>query len=314
MFSERRKSMKKSRFFRLVCIVLCTAACILGSAFTLPADPGTDAESAALLLSVSTVGDVKSIPDVKQNIYDNVLNCVDFYDAVKGSFTTTFIRSGENVTVGYAVDIPAQVSVENISGRVEDLTQVCVDETMYTFNRAAGLYSHDYYASQIDTVYRSSEVLRNICLPHGVKPAFYNGGVPVYNRVVTTADGEHGYYYRPDITNTAFACASIYPQSLVMALMSDFDFWEITDVADYLGRQCIVISGTVADEDYAKKINSDSFSFVFDIQTGIMLDFKGYSNGEISQSITTQDICFMPTGTDNGIWLDAQKLIAQTQT
>lgn len=305
--------MKKSKALRLLCAVFCTAVCICGAAFTFPADSGGDAENAAQLFSVATAADVNSIPDVKQNIYNNVLNCVDFYDAVRGSFTTTFIRSGEPVCVDYAVDIPAQVSIESISGSAEDLTQVCVDETVYTFNRAAGLFSCNYYASQLDTVYRSSEVLQNICLPHGAKPAFYKAGVPVYERVFTAPDGERGYNYRPDITNTAFACASIYPQSLVMALMSDFDYWEVTDVTDYLGRQCIVISGTVADADYAKKIRSDSFSFVFDLQTGIMLDFKGYSGGEISHSITTQDICFMSTGTDNGIWLDAQKLIAQAQ-
>lgn len=306
--------MKKRTIFRSVCVVLCTVVCIFGTAFTLPADLDTDGESSAQLISLGTVGDVKSIPNVKENIYNNVLNCVDFYDTVKGSFTTTFIRSGEEVAVDYAVDIPAQVAIENVNGSVEDLTRICVDETVYTANRALGLYSSDYYASQLDTVYRSSEVVQNICLPHDAKPAFYSAGIPVYNRVVTAADGTCAYYYRPDITNTAYACASIYPQSLVMALMSDIESWDITDVTEYLGRSCVVISGKVTDEDYAEKINSDSFAFVFDIQTGIMLDFKGYSNGKVSHSITTQDICFMSSGTDNGIWLDAQKLIARAQT
>ena len=53
----------------------------------------------------------------------------------------------------------------------------------------------------------------------------------------------------------------------------------------FLGRQAVVISGTVTDPDYAKKISSDSFEMTVDMETGVLLDFKGFSGGELTQHI-----------------------------
>ena len=50
----------------------------------------------------------------------------------------------------------------------------------------------------------------------------------------------------------------------------------------FLGRQAVVISGTVTDPDYAKKISSDSFEMTVDMETGVLLDFKGFSGGYLT--------------------------------
>ena len=58
---------------------------------------------------VLRLNDVVSTDDYKENIFNNILNSVDYYDAVKGSFVTTLWREdGEPTIVSYGSDINAQ--------------------------------------------------------------------------------------------------------------------------------------------------------------------------------------------------------------
>lgn len=303
------------RIISAICIALAVVLCIGGVAFATSWDNAGEAENDIKMVDSFTLSDVKSIDDVKENIYNNMLNSVDFYDAVEGSFTTTFIRAGEEVTIDYAVDIPAQVASESVKGSIEDIQQVCIDETVYTYDADRQIYTHDYYASQLDTSSRSAKLDYNACLPHAQKMTFFDGEKAIYDRVVELENGERGYYYRPDITNTAFACTSIFPQSLGMALLTDMDNWEISSVVRYLGRQAVVITRAVKDDDYAQKISSDYFTMTVDMETGVLLDFKGYSDSGVeTQSITTRSISFVDSGANNGIKLAAQSVVSAMET
>lgn len=289
---------RKNSKIIIICTILAIIICISGVAFA----TSSDKPSTSQPVDNYSFNDVEKIPNVKENIYNSMLNSVDFYDAVKGSYTTTFIRAGEEVTVSYQVDIPAQVAYESIKGSMEDITLVCLDETMHTYDANRNSFTQDYYASQFDAESRASGLDSNACLPHGQKAAFFDGEKMIYDRVVDCGNGERGYYYRHDITNTSIAGMSIFPQSLGMALLTDMDNWDIVGVEKYLGRQAVVIKGVVTDDDYAKKISSSSFTLYVDIETGVLLDFKGYSaSGELGNSITTQDISFLSSGTDNGV-------------
>lgn len=77
----------------------------------------------------------------------------------------------------------------------------------------------------------------------------------------------------------------------------------------FLGRQALVISGTVTDTDYAKKISSDSFEMTVDMETGVLLDFKGFSGGELTQHIEMKNIRFLSSGADNGIRSAAEEAV-----
>lgn len=245
---------------------------------------------------------VCEIANVKENIYNNMINSVDFYDAVKGSFTTTFIRSGENVTVDYQVDIPSQIAYESIKGCYEDAQLIYMNDTMHIYDGNNQRYSEECFISQFEAKSRPVELDSNICIPHGAKPAFFDGEKYIYDRVVICEDGERGYYYRPDITNTSIANMSIFPQSLGMALLTDLENWDIVDVEQYLGRSAIVVSGIITDKSYSDRISSDTFTARIDIQTGVLLDFKGYSSkGELTQSISTSSIEFLDSNDCNGI-------------
>lgn len=285
-----------------ICLILALVICISGVAFASSADKqGTNYENSGKAVDEYTFSDLKKISNVKENIYNSMINSVDFYDAVEGSFTTTFIRAGEDVTIDFKVNIPQQVAIENVSGSIENLRSVCMDEMLYSYNASNDDYIECYYASQLDSSERSVKLDYNACLPHAQKMAFFDGEKAIYDRVVTMADGERGYYYRPDITNTAYASQCIFPQSLGMALLPDMDNWEISGVRQCLGRQAVVISGAVTDPDYAKKISSDSFEMTVDMGTGVLLEFKGFSGGELTQHIEMKNIHFLSSGADNGI-------------
>lgn len=292
--------------------MLAIIICISGVAFAASPDKSDTAlNNTAQAVDKYSLKEIKNIPNVKENIYNSMLNSVDFYDAVKGSFTTTFIRAGEDVTVDYQVDIPAQVACESIKGSMEDVKLICLDETMHTYDANRKSYTQGYYASQLDLSSRASKLDSNACLPHAQKAVFFDGEKMIYDRVVDCEDGERGYYYRPDITNTAFANTSIFPQSLGMALLTDMDNWDISGVEKYLGRQAVVIKGVVTDESYAQKISTDTFTLYVDMETGVLLDFKGYSeSGELTQSITTKSISFLSSGADNGVEAFAQDTLS----
>lgn len=302
---------KKSKL-SIICTLLAIIICISGVAFAASPDKSDTAlNNTAQAVDKYSLKEIKNIPNVKENIYNSMLNSVDFYDAVKGSFTTTFIRAGEDVTVSYQVDIPAQVACESIKGSMEDVKHICLDETMHTYDANRQSYTQGYYASQFDPSRRASNQDSNACLPHAQKAVFFDGEKMIYDRVVDCEDGERGYYYRPDITNTAFANTSIFPQSLGMALLTDMDNWDISGVEKYLGRQAVVIKGVVTDESYAQKISTDTFTLYVDMETGVLLDFKGYSeSGELTQSITTKSISFLSSGADNGVEAFAQDTLS----
>ena len=296
--------MKRNRMIAIVCAALAVVICVGASAYA--PKGGDDADKAP---TEYTLESVKSIANVKENIYNGMINSVDFYDAVEGSFTTTSIRAGEDVTIDFKVDIPQQIMIESVRGSIENLQSVCMDEILYTLNAAAYSRTQDYCVSQLDASERSSTLDRNVCLPHAQKMAFFDGQKAIYDRVVTLADGERGYYYRPDITNTAYASQCIFPQSLGMALLPDMDNWEISGVRQFLGRQAVVISGTVTDPDYAKKISSDSFEMTVDMETGVLLEFNGFSGGELTQHIEMKNIRFLSSGADNGIRSAAEEAV-----
>ncbi len=304
----------KNKKLTLICSMLAVIICISSVAFASSSDRnGTNYDNAGKAVSTYTFNDVKRISNVKGNIYNGMINSVDFYDAVEGSFTTSFIREGEDVTINFKVDIPQQVAMESVMGRVENLQNICIDETLYSYNAANDSYIECYYASQLDASERSSKLDYNVCLPHSQKMVFFDGENAIYDRVITQSDGERGYYYRPDITKTAFASQCIFPQSLGMALLNDMDNWDISGVRQFLGRNAVVIHGSVTDSDYAQKISSSSFEMTVDMETGVLLEFKGFSDGKLTQHIEMTSIHFLDSNEENGI-LSAAKSALSTMT
>ena len=98
------------------------------------------------------------------------------------------------------------------------------------------------------------------------------------------------YYYRKNITNCSYASYSIFPQEFTFSYLKDFALWDITDdTADYLGRKCVKIEG-VPSSYIAEKHNIDNFTMIVDSQTGILMQFTGTKDGEVSRYMKITDI------------------------
>lgn len=234
---------------------------------------------------------LKAVKNNKQNVFINLLNCIDHYDAAEGEFSTTLIENGKNVTVAYSVDIPKQISSQTVKSEDIDLQIYCADEEITEANNKTKKYRKDKFISQYDAKTRkktNEEVYRQIEVPEIYT---YGNKNIAKERVRKSETGENEYYYRADLTNAGLAATSIFPQNLVFGFMSDFDSWEITGVEKYLNRQSLVIKGSTANADYADKLNVFNFEMRFDVKTGILLDFKGFDKfGELSQYLETSNI------------------------
>ena len=234
-----------------------------------------------------TLAEIRSVENVKNNLYQNMLNSVDFYDTVSGEFTTTFIDQGQEVTVAYQTDLEKQASYQKISAAQLDLEQYCLDGRLIDYNNRTGQSQTAYMVVHPDAENHIARSNSNICLP---QTSSAKSSVS-QQRVSAQPDGTKSYSYRTDITNTSFASLSIYPQDLVFGFLTDQSSWEITGVETYAGRRAVVLEGRTADAYYGEKLNVVNFVMKVDLGTGILLDFKGYaSDGTLSQSLTTVSI------------------------
>lgn len=233
---------------------------------------------------------IEKLNTQKDIIFNNILNCIDFYNEVSGTIETTFIDSNP-VEISYDVNIPEQLSFQTVKGINLDLEIFCQDNKIVESNNIAKQYSEEIFVSQLDSKTRK-KLTANINEKVTVQPYYNYDHVDVSSqRVRKNSTGEMEYYYRPDLTNAGLASVSIYPQNLVFGFMSDINSWNITGTEKYLNRQAIIVKGETINSDYAKKLKVNSFEMKFDQKTGILLDFKGYeSDGTLTQYLTTTEI------------------------
>jgi hypothetical protein len=237
--------------------------------------------------TICTLNDVLSTNDYKDNIFNNILNSIDYYDAVEGSFITTLWRDdGEPTVVSYASDINAQKSYQEISSEDEEYKIYVTGGEKYTVDVKSGTQQVENVGLE-DDVYLREKQTNNIYLP----AAYMTASSGATNARVGEMDGVPIYYYRNDLTNCDYAAVSIFPQTLAFGLLANFEDWEIVDTDTYLGRNVIIIQGEISDPVYSEKINSSTYELFVDVETGIVLEFVGYDfSGNETESIKTTDI------------------------
>lgn len=233
------------------------------------------------------VADITSINSQKEVVFNNLLNCIDYYNTVKGSFETS-LTGDVPVTVVYEVDIPKQISYESVKGSNLDLEIFSHDGTITEVNKIKQNYYEERFIPQYDESTRKNQTA-NIYEKVTLQPYYdYEHNDISSQRARKNSSGENEYFYRYDLTNTGYASNSIYPQNLVFGFMSELDYWNITAIEEYLNRQVLVVAGETSDLDYAQKLQTHTFEMRFDLKTGILLDFKGFSsNGILQQYLTT---------------------------
>ena len=192
------------------------------------------------------------------------------------------------VTVVYEVDIPKQISYESVKGSNLDLEIFSHDGTITEVNKIKQNYYEERFIPQYDESTRKNQTA-NIYEKVTLQPYYdYEHNDISSQRARKNISGDNEYFYRYDLTNTGYASNSIYPQNLVFGFMSELDYWNITAIEEYLNRQVLVVTGETSDSDYAKKLQTHTYEMRFDLKTGILLDFKGFSsNGILQQYLTT---------------------------
>ena len=212
----------------------------------------------------------ENFTDPKTNIYNKMLNTIDFFNTAELS-ADIHMSEDENLTVDYYTNIDASSAYQAVYDRGElSFETYCspnsdflihVDNKRKTYNR------YDLKA------YKRSDS------PY----------IPLEERIIfdnDTGDGLPIYRYRTNSTNCSLASYTLFPEGLTYSYLADFERWEIADDnIDYLGRKCIKIVGTP--KPYTgEKHNNNNFVMLVDEQTGVLLKFEGYKNGELSSYIT----------------------------
>ena len=212
----------------------------------------------------------ENFTDPKTNIYNKMLNTIDFFNTAELS-ADIHMSEDENLTVDYYTNIDASSAYQAVYDRGElSFETYCspnsdflihVDNKRKTYNR------YDLKA------YKRSDS------PY----------IPLEELIIfdnDTGDGLPIYRYRTNSTNCSLASYTLFPEGLTYSYLADFERWEIADDnIDYLGRKCIKIVGTP--KPYTgEKNNNNNFVMLVDEQTGVLLKFEGYKNGELSSYIT----------------------------
>lgn len=246
---------------------------------------------------------IEEIDNVKENIFNNMLDSVDFYDAVEGEFITTLWDDPEDenhsensaTTISYVSNIPAQESYQMISENGEiATTEVYVTEgKQYTFNNLTRSYRIDDIGV-LDVTSEREKKDANICLQAAT------GRQTSISSRIGSKDGAPVYRYRNDLTNTNYAAVSLFPQTLTFGLLTNQEDWEIIGTDTYIDRDAITIQGVVSDPVYSAKINSVTFTLTVDVETGIILEFVGYdADGNETESIKTTEISIIQDASVN---------------
>lgn len=214
------------------------------------------------------------ISDSKEMIWHKMLNTVDYFDSVSGSFIYTISDINDVYEVTFNTDLNTSKAFSSISQANPSSYAVSLysdGENYYNINDITGTYTVDPNAA----VKRENSVAEDDSSRYFIG----DDGIPCYS-------------YRADSTNAYLAKSCIFPQEMAFGFLTDLSLWEIADEDQYLGRECYVISGKTA-ESYGQKIGVSNFEFYVDKATGVLLKYNGYDlNGQLCDFLTATDISF----------------------
>ena len=193
--------------------------------------------------------------DLKTDIYNKMLNTVDYLSRVS-AVAVTNMNGGSERIITYHVDIDAVCSYQSVSenDRVISETYSNIPNGMTAVYHAEKAYVENYLPvySRKDTPY-----------------------IPLNERITEEDDGIPCYYYRRNITNCPLASYTLVPQEIAFSYLKDFDLWTIENESSvYLDRPCVVIGGKPSPYIGAKHL-IDSFEMIVDKETGVLLRFAG---------------------------------------
>lgn len=234
---------------------------------------------------------INSITNVKQNILIGMLNSIDYYSTVEGTFVTSFIEEGKETTVTYKTDLINQCSYQKINNESVNFDQYVQSNIGITYNNN----TNDALEYKVLPCSETKITMTDSSL------ILYSNNSKEDTRITVNSDGTKKYTYRQDMTNTGIATMSIFSQEMTFGFLGNTDLWEVIGTTEILGRTCVVISGET-EEEYGEKLNVNQFVMYVDINSGIIINFEGYSStNELTQYIETKEININGTNSSESI-------------
>lgn len=203
-----------------------------------------------------------TLPTMTQ-IYNKMLNSVDYFDYAAGKFVT--ILDGKEVTVKFETDLNEAEGYE----RSTDGTYVKwiqIQDGQRTID-VDGEVTTDTFVSQ-----------RN------------DNSLDQKAYLAIDENGVNNYVMRNDHTNMELARCILSPQEMTFSFLSDFTKWDIVRTEAVLERESYVIHGE-NDEYMSQKLGTATFTIWADMETGIILKYEGYNeSGEVVDYIYVDEI------------------------
>lgn len=254
------------------------------------AQPGAKQKvSAEVDSAAAQPADAQESPNTKENldtqesIFNRMLNSPDYFDTAAVCFDLLEPHMTESKTVSCEVNFVTGESHESVAPGSAELQaeQALPDLESFSDGEEVATY-------------------RNTERTYYTKPAFQRIsaeeelGEDVVRVYVDPADQENGtptYVYRQDPTNTFLSGSyCLFPQGLAFGYLTDFSLWEITGSTEYLGRECLELSGTTT-ASCAEKMDAETFTMCVDKATGILLMYEAKDkDGAVTSDMNVKEI------------------------
>lgn len=244
----------------------------------------------------------------KEEIYDRMLNSVDYFDAAEVYFDIidsdgrsfscqieTDLRTGQ----AYEAVTLLSFGEETFDGTVPDIESYADGSCVTEYYNTERFNTEKTYRVSHPVVTRR---MREEELPADQPRAF-----------IGTDDNIPNYIYRADSTNTAYGSSCLFPQGMTFGFLADFELWDITGHENYLDRDCLVLSGQTTGS-YGRKTGASTFTMYVDSQTGILLKLSGLDEyGNVARAITVNSILIDGPATSSISQRDMEKYADYTE-
>lgn len=227
------------------------------------------------------VAKVVSPATTKEEIFDRMLNSVDYFNTAEVCFDLLMSHIEDQVT--------CKIETNLLTGESYETTIPLTAGALSIDSNLANIESYsdgknvtNYYNLDKKYCVMHPTIKRKLCeqeIPEDIPRAF-----------IGTDDNMPNYINRADPTNTVFGSYCLFPQGLTFGFLTDFTLWNIDGSKKYLDRDCLLLSG-ITTESYREKLDVETFSMWVDSTTGILLKLEGRDqHGEITTYMTVNSI------------------------
>ena len=219
----------------------------------------------------------------KITIRDKMLNSIDYFENVQGTFERYIAALNLQSTITYTVDMQTGYSKEIIQDcyPLSPNRNRTLEKTYFPNEAYLVEVDHRMKGYQIFNTMSREDILKNV--------QKQKQQVAAQTFSDSTGNIVQATYERND-PNYLMAPDSIFPKQIAMSFLSQMNLWEIVDEETLFERNVVIIEGEF--EDYFKnKYNAETFKLWVDSETGILLKYEAYTTtGDVKDYIRTQQI------------------------